>query len=62
MVDVGRLEIAGISPTGAADERLIFDPTNRTGSTNREEKEAHRKPWRPNSSLNGVKNHTESQL
>jgi catalase len=31
LVDLGRLEIAGISPTGAADEaRLIFDPTNRT--------------------------------
>jgi len=28
-VELGRLEIAGISPTGAADERqLVFDPTN----------------------------------
>ena len=31
MVELGRLEITGISPTSAADERrLIFDPTNRT--------------------------------
>ena len=31
LVELGRLEIAGISPSGAADERrLIFDPTNRT--------------------------------
>ena len=30
-VELGRLEIAAISPTSAADERrLIFDPTNRT--------------------------------
>jgi catalase len=30
LVELGRLEIAGISPSGAADERhLIFDPTNR---------------------------------
>ena len=30
-VELGRLEVTGISPTGAADERrLIFDPTNRT--------------------------------
>jgi len=28
---LGRLEVTGISPTSAADERrLIFDPTNRT--------------------------------
>lgn len=31
LVELGRLEITGISPTSAADERrLIFDPTNRT--------------------------------
>jgi len=31
LVELGVLEIAGISPSGAADERqLIFDPTNRT--------------------------------
>jgi catalase len=31
LVELGRLEIACISPSGAADERrLIFDPTNRT--------------------------------
>lgn len=30
-VELGRLEVTGISPTGAADERrLIFDPANRT--------------------------------
>jgi len=30
-VELGRLEVTGISPTGEADERrLIFDPTNRT--------------------------------
>jgi catalase len=30
-VELGRLEVTGISPTGATDERrLIFDPTNRT--------------------------------
>jgi catalase len=30
-VELGRLEVTGISPTGAAEERrLIFDPTNRT--------------------------------
>ena len=30
LVELGRLEIAAVSPTGAADERtLIFDPTNR---------------------------------
>jgi catalase len=30
-VELGRLEVSGISPTSAADEqRLIFDPTNRT--------------------------------
>ena len=30
-VELGHLEVTGISPTGAADERrLIFDPTNRT--------------------------------
>jgi catalase len=30
-VELGRLEVAGISPTSAQDERqLIFDPTNRT--------------------------------
>ncbi len=31
LVELGRLEISGISPMRAADERrLIFDPTNRT--------------------------------
>ena len=31
LVDVGRLEITALSPTGAADERrLVFDPTNLT--------------------------------
>jgi catalase len=31
MVELGRLEVTGISPTGAADERrLVFDPTNLT--------------------------------
>jgi len=31
LVELGRLEISGISPSGAVDERqLIFDPTNRT--------------------------------
>jgi catalase len=31
LVELGRLEITTLSPTGAADEwRLIFDPTNRT--------------------------------
>jgi catalase len=31
LVELGRLEIAGVSPTSEADERrLIFDPTNRT--------------------------------
>jgi catalase len=31
MVELGRLEVAGISPTSADDERrLIFDPTNTT--------------------------------
>ena len=31
LVELGRLEIAAISPSGAADERhLIFDPANRT--------------------------------
>jgi len=31
LVELGRLEVTGISPTGAADERrLVFDPTNRT--------------------------------
>ena len=30
-VELGRLEVTGVSPTGPADERrLIFDPTNRT--------------------------------
>ena len=30
-MELGRLEVTGISPTGATDERrLIFDPTNRT--------------------------------
>jgi catalase len=30
LVELGRLEVTGISPTGAADEhRLVFDPTNR---------------------------------
>jgi len=29
VVELGRLEVTGISPTGAADERrLVFDPTN----------------------------------
>ena len=29
LVELGSLEIAGISPSGAADERtLVFDPTN----------------------------------
>jgi catalase len=29
MVELGRLEVTGISPTSAADERrLVFDPTN----------------------------------
>src|SRR5437660_1394987 len=31
LVELGRLEVTGISPTSAADERrLIFDPTNTT--------------------------------
>jgi catalase len=31
LIELGRLEVTGISPTGAADERrLVFDPTNRT--------------------------------
>jgi catalase len=31
LVELGRLEITGISPTSAADERrLVFDPTNLT--------------------------------
>jgi catalase len=31
LVELGRLEVTGISPTGAADERrLVFDPTNQT--------------------------------
>ena len=31
LVELGRLEITAISPSGTADERrLIFDPTNRT--------------------------------
>jgi catalase len=31
VVELGRLDVTGISPTSAADERrLIFDPTNRT--------------------------------
>jgi catalase len=31
LVELGRLEIVGVSPTGAADERrLVFDPTNLT--------------------------------
>jgi catalase len=30
-VELGHLEVIGISPTSAADERrVIFDPTNRT--------------------------------
>ena len=30
-VELGRLEVIGISPTSAQDERrLVFDPTNRT--------------------------------
>ena len=29
LVELGRLEVTGISPTGAADERrIVFDPTN----------------------------------
>ena len=32
LIELGRLEITGISPTSAADERrLVFDPTNLTG-------------------------------
>jgi len=31
LVELGRLEVTGISPTGAADERrIVFDPTNLT--------------------------------
>lgn len=31
LVELGRLELTGISPTGAADERrMVFDPTNLT--------------------------------
>jgi len=31
LVELGRLEVIGISPTGAADERrMVFDPTNLT--------------------------------
>ena len=31
LVELGRMEITGVSPTGAADERrLVFDPTNLT--------------------------------
>jgi catalase len=31
VVELGRLEVTGISPTGAADERrMVFDPTNLT--------------------------------
>jgi catalase len=31
LVELGRLEVTGISPTGAADERrMVFDPTNLT--------------------------------
>jgi len=31
LVELGRLEVTGISPTGVDDERrLVFDPTNRT--------------------------------
>jgi catalase len=31
VIELGRLEVTGISPTSAADERrLVFDPTNRT--------------------------------
>jgi catalase len=31
VVELGRLEMTGISPTSAADERrLVFDPTNLT--------------------------------
>jgi catalase len=31
LVELGRLDVTGVSPTGSADERkLIFDPTNRT--------------------------------
>jgi len=33
VVELGRLEVMGMSTTSAANERrLIFDPTNRTGS------------------------------
>lgn len=35
LVELGRLEITGISPTGAADERrIVFDPTNLTDGIN----------------------------
>lgn len=35
LVELGRLEITGISPTSAADERrLVFDPTNLTDGIN----------------------------
>jgi catalase len=31
LVELGRLEVTGISPTGADDERhIVFDPTNLT--------------------------------
>jgi catalase len=31
VIELGRLEVTGISPTSASDERrLVFDPTNRT--------------------------------
>jgi catalase len=30
VVELGQLDITGISPTSAAERRLIFDPTNRT--------------------------------
>ena len=31
LIELGRLEVTGISPTSAADERrMVFDPTNLT--------------------------------
>ena len=34
LTELGRLEVAAISPTSAAAERrLVFDPTNRTGAS-----------------------------
>jgi catalase len=35
LVELGRLEVSSISPTGAADERrMVFDPANRTDGIN----------------------------